>query len=274
MDDRMSRRDVVGWSAAGALAAPFVGSASAAAAPSREAAAKSRTGKCSWTLAAPPGGDRKQFQDFILRELARTAGQKIPGASMVTVTLQTLGAYGATVFVGDREQPVDAVLEITAAPYAPVKEVNAYLLANCGHVQGWRVHPTLIRDSSKPVPLGAPSALPQGLIYLQRLDGTTPEHFDRNWYMHAGHLDGQEAESAQSRAYSEQRSKSHPGIRYIQNRMLEPITPVQWVVNGYTELTIEGAIPGPTPRYERHNGEEIFEEWPPRTIQGHEYRLI
>src|SRR5450432_2947646 len=44
----------------------------------------------------------------------------------------------------------------------------------------------------------------------QRLDGTTPEFYSRNWYVHGGHLDGHEAESDTSRAYQERHYEVMP----------------------------------------------------------------
>ncbi len=54
--------------------------------------------------------------------------------------------------------------------------------------------------------------LKQMLWINQRLDGTTPEFYNRNWYIHAGHLDGQEAESEESRA-NRQRMESREAAR-------------------------------------------------------------
>ncbi len=232
-------------------------------------------GKCAWTLAGPKGRDRKAFQDFVLNDLAKAAARLMPGATGVSVTLQQPDAWsGASVPVENVQQPVDAVLEITVAqPYAPLDPVNAHLSANCGHVQGWRVHPTLIFDASAPTPLGQPSAQPNVLVFLRRLDGATPEHFHHNWYMHAGHPDGQEAESEASRATRAGMERSMRG-RYVQNRTLEAITPTAWVMTGYTSLNLPALMTGPVARYERHRGEQIFEEWPPHFVQGPAYQLV
>ena len=67
-------------------------------------------GKCVWTLAKPPGAEQWEFQDFVLRDLGKAAGRLMPGATEVSVTLQQRDAWsGASVPVGDGQQPVDVV---------------------------------------------------------------------------------------------------------------------------------------------------------------------
>lgn len=86
---------------------------------------------------------------------------------------------------------IDAVLQITSSGlYVASDPVNSVLSGNCGHVQGWRVHPTTIFDESAPAPPGTQVPHKQTLWINQRIDGTTPEFYNRNWYIHAGHLDG------------------------------------------------------------------------------------
>ena len=111
-----------------------------------------------------------------------------------------------------------------------------------------------------PSALGEPSAFPNVLCFIERLDGTTPEHFDRNWSIHAGHLDGQEAESEQSIAERRREEESSPGQLYRQNRVVEPVTPTAWVVHGYTQLRFPFLLPpvGDEP-YARVRGEEDFD---------------
>ncbi len=116
----------------------------------------------------------------------------------------------------------------------------------------------------------------QMLWINQRLDGKTPEFYSRNWYIHAGHLDGLEAESDDSRRVHKERGEEGKGRWYIQNRVLEPITPTAWVVNGFSDYLADGFIPGPGERYDPKAGlgEESFDKWPPRLVQGHTYRVL
>jgi hypothetical protein len=232
--------------------------------------------KLIWTLTGVAGVDVREFQRFVLEEIAPGAARTVPSSTDVRVTLQELDAYSrAVVDPGDGQRPVDAVLEIVASDaYVPTDDVNEHLRVSCGHVQGWRVRPNLIYDASTPVGMGEPSAFPNIFCFVERVDGTTPEHFDRNWSIHAGHLDGQEAESEQSRAERQREEESQPGQLYRQNRVLEPITPTAWVVHGYTQLQFGFLLPsvGDEP-YARVRGEEEFDRWPPRIVQGHEYRV-
>ncbi|MEQ1882498.1 MAG: hypothetical protein ABL878_16190, partial [Burkholderiales bacterium] len=150
------------------------------------------------------------------------------------------------------------------------------LSGNSGHVQGWRIHQTPIYDWSEPVPLGQPYALPQYICMVERIDGTTAEHFNRNWYMHGGRRDGQEAESEDSRAVHAEWAKNHKGLRYLQNRVIEAVTPTSWVVNGYTELLEYEHWRSAGERYDAKAGmgEEHFMKWPPRLLQGPGYRVM
>jgi hypothetical protein len=232
--------------------------------------------KIIWTLTREPDTDVREFQRFLLQELAPTAAQLVRSTTEVRVTLQEPTAYsGAFVDLGGREQAVDAALEvITSESYVELDDVNACLGARCGHVQGWRVRPNLIYDASTPVAHGEPSAFPNIFCFVERLDGTTPEHFDRNWSIHAGHPDGKEAESDESIAERRREEESAPGQLYRQNRVLEPVTPTAWLIHGYTQLQFSFLLPsvGDEP-YARERGEEPFDRWPPRIVQGHEYRI-
>jgi hypothetical protein len=232
--------------------------------------------KICWTLAGPAGTGPDEFARDVLDELPAQVAERLPGAASVFVTLQKADEFsGAVVPVDGDERSVDALLEVEVADlYAPLDPVHDLLRSRCGHVQGWRVHPTLIYDASVPEPLGQPSSMPAVVAFVERVDGVTPGFFHRNWYIHAGHSDGREAESAASRA-ERAREEATPGIRYVQNRVIEPVTPTAWLIHGYTQLffpmfmpSIEGQEP-----YERVRGEEAFDRWPTRILQGHEYRI-
>ena len=113
-----------------------------------------------WTLVRPDGAGIAEFQQYVLDDLAEAAGGLVPGVNSVRVTLQERNAFcGGVVNVGGADRRVDAVLQITSADsYVATDPVNSVLSGNCGHVQGWRVHPTTIHDTSVAQPLGTADA--------------------------------------------------------------------------------------------------------------------
>lgn len=234
--------------------------------------------KCVWTLVRPDELTITEFHKYLLDDLAKAAGHLLSDATGVYVTLQEPNAFsGASVRVGSRDRRVDAVLQITSSgTYVATDPVNSVLTANCAHIQGWRVRQTSIYNGSDPVPLGTCAPFKQQLWINQRIDGTTPEHYDRNWYIHAGHLDGKESESEESRRISAQWMEANSGCWYIQNRVVEPLTPTVWVVNGFSDLLRTEFLPGPGERYDPKAGlgEESFDKWPPRLVQGYSYRVL
>ena len=237
--------------------------------------------KLEWTLVRPAGMGAAEFGEYLLQDLAKAAGDLVADTTAVFVTLQEPNTFsGAIVKVGADDRRVDAVLQVmSSTPYVATDPVNAVLTANCGHVQGWRMHESVIFDESIAVPAGTALPSKQLLWINQRLDGTTPEFYDRNWYIHAGHADGKEEESEESRRRHEQRREQGEATSdrwYIQNRVREPITPTAWVVNGISDyLSPVFLDAGPGERYDPKLGlgEESFDKWPPRLFQGYTYRV-
>jgi hypothetical protein len=262
VENTISRRRVLQGSLVGLVVAPL----GAAAAESGEnakppCARAAEANKCSWTLVRPQGTVQRDFQQFVLHELAGASGSLMGEPTGITVSLQEAGVFSsANVRLGNDDRPVDALVEIeTSRSYGAVSKINEYLLAHCDHVQGWRVKSTLIYDASTPVAIGARSSLPIIVAFIKRLDGTAPEHFDRNWLMHA-----------------EQAKREGGGAhgRYAQSRVVEPITPTAWVANGYSQLSIQTFIPGVGARATGRRDEDSFDEWPPRILQGYAYRVL
>jgi hypothetical protein len=257
----MSRRQVLRGSMAGLAAVPFTTLGAEAIEEKAAPACAPGVDKCSWTLTKPKAVARKEFQQFILHELAPACGKLVPEPSEIKIILQESGAFSnASVKMADGEKPIDAVLEIaTSCSYSALSGVNAYLSSHCDYVQGWRIRSDLIYDGSTAAPLGARSALPSVLAFIRRLDGTTPEHFERNWSLHA-----------------EQAKREGGGAqgRYEQNRVVEAITPTAWVVNGYSQLYMRNFIPSIGLRAPAPKGEDSFAEWPPLIVQGYAYRVL
>ncbi len=131
----MSRRS--GW-------VPYVAFATEAAGGGGGAAPPQVGDKFMWTLVRPDGAGIAEFQQYVLDDLAEAAGRLVPGANSVRVTLQERNAFcGGIVSVGGVDRRVDAVVQITSSDsYVATDPVNSVLSGNCGHVQGWRVHPT------------------------------------------------------------------------------------------------------------------------------------
>jgi hypothetical protein len=234
--------------------------------------------KLVWTLVRPVGTGFADFQQYVLEDLAKAAGGLVVGTTQVRVTLQERHAFSeALVKIGDTDHRVDAVVQVISGDsYVATDQVNAALAADCGHVQGWRVRPTTMDDASPEVALGNPSPFVQALWMNQRIDGITPESYSRNWYIHGGHPDGQEGETDESRANRREMEARGMQRWYIQNRVLEPITPTAWVIHGFADLTYPSLIPIVGERYDPKAGfsEEHFDRWPPRVIQGAAYRVI
>lgn len=228
-----------------------------------------------WTLIRPVGVRCDEFQHYVLSDLAKAAGEQLPGANSVRVTLQEPHAFsGAFVHVAGVDMRVDAVLQITSSiAYEATDPVLSVLNGNCSHVQGWRVHQSPIYDFSPAKPLGQRLPAHQTLWFNQRLDGMTREAYDYSWYLHAEHPDGQEAASDESRAILAAVAPHRQGNWYIQNRMREPITPTAWVVNGVSDWQTTQFMPSAGERYNPQDGmgEDPFDRWPPRLVQGYTY---
>jgi len=219
--------------------------------------------KCTWTLVRERGTTPGEFDRWALEELGQTLHSHLPRVLDARLTIQDREAFGnALVPVDGAEVPVDALLEVTTeGSYLPLDDWHEHLRAHCAHVQGWRVAPTVIYDHTRQPAVGDTCDSPGVFVLLERLDGTTPEHFSTQWYRHAGH--GTDAAGA-----------DNPAGLYRQNRVLEAITPTAWVTHGYTQLHFGFLIPDPGPvQYERTRGEEAFDRWPARYVQGPEHRI-
>jgi hypothetical protein len=231
--------------------------------------------KYAWTLIRPMAVETSDFANSLLESLAKEISRLVPATTQAHLTLREPDEYcGALYEQAAQPRPFDALVELeTAVDCPPLDGFLDHLHETTDFMQGWRVKPTLIFDSTGPRPIGEPSDA-NIVVFVQRQDGTTPEHFDRNWYIHAGHPDGGEAETEASRA-ERLREEAEPDRLYRQNRILEALTPTAWVVHGYTQLQLGGFIPsvGDEP-YPRVRGEAPFDRWPPRILQGRSCQII
>jgi hypothetical protein len=236
-----------------------------------------RANKCVWTVAGGPLFGRSGVPSHVFDELAATISDLMPSAIAAYVTVQAPDQYSrAPVRVNGSVCGVDAVVEVENDEESPpLDDLLDYLGSRWAHVQGWRVKPTLIYDSTRPRGVGEPSRSPAQIVFIERLDGTTKVHFDRNWYIHAGHFDGLEEESTASVAERRREEEQGTDRLYRQNRVIEPITPTAWRIDGYAQLQLGFFVPelGEDP-YPRVRGEAPFDRWPPRILQGYEYRIL
>jgi hypothetical protein len=227
---------------------------------------------CAWTLVRPAGVDVEAFRDELLSELPTALRPLVPSIRALSVTSREPDAFCSATLAG---APVDAVVELSFTDAAQrLDPVTAELARRSAAIQGWRLSPTVVFDAARPVPLGAPSAELVSLVFVQRLDGTDAGHFDREWFRHAG-LPPEGPQATLGHAARERLEEDGGTTRYVQNRVVEPITPVEWVVHGYSRLHAPWLVPElPDTPYERFRGEEPFDRWPPRLVQGREHGLV
>lgn len=242
----------------------------------RERKERLAVNKISWTLARNESEGADEFRARLLAQLAPEVGQRLRGLKSLALTVQNADEFsGALVPVGAASRPADVLVEAVVDDlYVPLDPLHELLEQQVGHFQGWRIRSTVIFDASQPAELGQPSDASAVIAFVERLDGVTPAHFDHNWFVHAGHSDGLEAESPESIA-ERKREEQVAGGRYLQNRVVEAVTPTAWLIHGYTQLFFPMFMPplDEVAPYERVRGEEPFDRWPPRILQGREYRV-
>lgn len=228
--------------------------------------------KLSWLLTRPDGATRAEFAERLLGAREEVLAI-VPSAQEVAVTIQADNAYGNAELGG---LPVDALLEITSADeHTETDPINSYLAAISSRIQGWRVHPTPIYDEREPIDAGETWPGAALVIFIQRIDGTSPEHFSSNWYHHAGYPEAHRALPPFSQPKRDRLPEDGPIGLYRQNRLLEITTPTEWVAHGYTQLHPESLtevnLQGP---YERWRHEEPFDRVGTKVLQGHEHRVL
>lgn len=167
--------------------------------------------KYAWTVTSILGEGQGHVGSRLVEELGRVAASTVRGAREAYLIVQDSDAYsGGLIDTQAGQRYVDAVVEvITDQDDIRLDPFQTYL-QGMGHIQGWKVKPTVIYDARSPRAIGEASSSPAVLVFVQRLDGTSWEHFSRNWCIHAGHLDGEEAETEQSK--KERLKKTKPNI--------------------------------------------------------------
>src|SRR5579863_4541738 len=83
--------------------------------------------KLAWTLVRPAGVGLKEFQDYVLNDLAKATAGLVKDTTAVFVTLQEPNVFsGAIVTVGGDSRRVDAVLQVlSSSSYVATDPVNA-----------------------------------------------------------------------------------------------------------------------------------------------------
>ena len=232
--------------------------------------------KCTWLLLRPTDVDSEAFAD-VVRDVGKAAQDLIATANEIHVTPQEPGQIGSTVDRADGEHTIDAVIEVTTAEsYVPLDPFTEELRRVSGHFAGWRSHPTLIYDAGPSPPPASPSSCRACSCSSSVL--TAPRR------------SSSAATGTSTRATPTARrprtttpvpgapSASAPGGYYMQHRFLEPIAATPWVAHGYTKLAMPGFVPAEglalgVREQRRHPGEEPFDRWPARIVQGRTYAL-
>lgn len=228
--------------------------------------------KFSWVVSRPENQTRAEF-GMHLRAGQAEMMSALPSAQEIAVTIQEDGAF-SNAQIGGR--PVDALIEITTTETDPETDpIVQYVSGISSRAQGWRVHPTVIYDVRNPIEVGEQRPGASLVIFIRRLDGTSPEHFNQNWYHHAGYPSERRQLEPFSQAKRERLPEDGPIDLYRQNRLLEALTPTDWVVHGYTQLNPEGfATHIPEGPYERWRHEEPFDRVETHIVQGREFRVL
>jgi hypothetical protein len=229
--------------------------------------------KFAWTLVRRAGETREEFSASLRDSFQESVLAALPSAIDIAVTIQEFGAYENALLSGES---IDAVVEvISSESYPELDAVNTLLKSLSFAFQGWRVNPTVIYDVRPSIDIDATWPEPTTTVFIQRIDGTSPEHFDSNWYKHAGYPTDQAAQPIHRQIKRDRLEEDGPFTVYRQNRVVEPITPVEWVIHGYTQLQIAGLMATyPDTPYERWRHEDPFDQWPPRVVQGFERKVL
>lgn len=229
--------------------------------------------KFAWTLVRARETTRGDLARSLSGDFRAAVLEAIPSAIEIAVTLQEDAAYENADLGG---RPVDALVEITSnEAYPELDAINDLMRRTSSAYQGWRVDPTVIYDVRDPIAAGETWPEPTTAVFIQRIDGTSPEHFTTNWYKHAGFPADQASRPVFQQTKRDRLEEDGPFTIYRQNRVVEPITPVQWVVHGYTQLQIAGLMETyPEEPYERWRHEDPFDRWPPRVLQGFERKVL
>jgi hypothetical protein len=190
--------------------------------------------KLFYALTAPRGSSLDEFSDALRTEIGPTLARALDVGSRVRVRIRDVassehfGPLFAHVPCQDREIPLDAVVDIAVPDeVACLDHVHATLTETTSTCQGWRVVATPYADHVPDPEPGLPSDYIGGAVFIQRVDGMSRDRFSIEWHIHGVH--------EVARAKAQQRTMG----RYIQNRVVEPVTSTFWVIDGYEE----GAVP-------------------------------
>jgi hypothetical protein len=190
--------------------------------------------KLFYAVTAPLGSSLDEFSDALRTEIGPALARELVVGSRVRVRIRDVpssehfGPLFAHVLCQDRDIPLDAVLDIAVADdVARLDHVHATLTDASSTCQGWRVVATPYADNVPDPEPGLLSDYIGGAVFIQRVDGMSRDRFSIEWHIHGVH--------EVARAKAQQR----PMGRYIQNRVIEPVTPTLWVIDGYEE----GAVP-------------------------------
>ena len=237
--------------------------------------------KLMWTLVRPEAPAIAEFQQYVLEDLAVAAGGLVPGVTSVRVTLQEPNTFsGAIVNVGGDDRRVDAVLQITSSGF-----VRGDRPRELGAERELRPRPGMAGPRRRRCTTRAPTCRSGRRVPSSRCCGSTSAWTARRPSSTAGTGTSTAGTStARKPRASEPRRTAARHLRgadrarwYIQNRVLEPDH-----ADGLGRERVRrsswapASLPGPGERYNPKDGmgEESFDRWPPRVVQGSSYRVL
>jgi hypothetical protein len=176
--------------------------------------------KLFYALTAPIGCPLHEFTETLRTTIGPAVAKQLTDGTRVRLRTRDealsehFGPWFAHVPFRDAELPLDAVIDITVPEDdALLDGVHETLNSTTSTSQGWRVAATAYADDVPDPEVGQPSDNVGSATFIRRVDGMSRERFSIEWHIHGVHTI--------ARAKEQQR----PMRRYIQNRIVEPVTP-------------------------------------------------
>jgi len=207
-------------------------------------------GKYVFVLTRPAEQELPDFGDVLRSESGPAIRDDAPGLAGLRIVLREPATAAPD---ADAVDGADAVVELWVGPdHVPLDSTTKRLESSTSSVQGWRVSEEVVVDA-----LGQDPRPVDMFAFIQRLDGTSPEFFATNWRIHGTGA----ATLAREQSCS---------WRYLQNRVLEPVTPTRWVIDGYGSFRGEGPSLPESDDPAHMPGEEPFWRVTSRLMLGRE----
>jgi hypothetical protein len=199
--------------------------------------------KLVYVVSRPTESSLTEFSAALCGDLGQAVAKELPTGARVRVRLRGdlfTKLFGSrplypTVPFGGQEVPVDGVIDVLIPDAASTLglRMDQHKLDSAHRVmedatstyQGWRVAEVSYANNLGDGCASEDSGFMGGGAFIRRVDGMTSERFSVEWHIHGVH------ENAR-------RPESHGPRRYIQNRVVEPVTPTSWIIDGYEEALV------------------------------------